>query len=546
MRGFRNGSGGSIFLKENAAIVCDNVTNFRIEGLTFILCSHNCKKESALESFNSGPITLSNCVFLGNGNETLSTVRSVYSEYSDVTVLNCHFEANSVRKGEAFAEWDIKSVLKHSGGAICASGGVVILEGTIFVGNLGGSNGGALHCDRCTLVLRGNNSFENNGFTNKYMSIGGAINIFLGKLIFKSGTAIFSQNEGFTGGAITLHNSEVSCDHGATVFLNGNRAEHGGGMHSVWSKVETSKCAMTFVGNFARLFGGGISMGDGTIDIGNCIVSKLSGKFINNSAMCGGAVFTKYERNITFTHADISGNSKSALCIKDSTVTFKGTRLLNNLGGGIYSSNSILSFESYNSFEGNTASSGGAMYTLQGTVLFDGVTIFAHNSAERDGGALYTVGTAITLRKMVNFTFNSARNGGAAYFKNEASMTMEINSHFNSSFNTALNYGGGIYHNDNPSPVQCNYDVNILHLEVPQCFIQFKRKDITFYIYYRPSKNVSIYSYHDFAGVDGSFLYGGLLDRCQINTRHDIIIRQTMYQILIFLTLSKEATRRKR
>lgn len=76
-------------------------------------------------------------------------------------------------------------------------------------------------------------------------------------------------------------------------------------------------------------------------------------------------------------------------------------------------------------------------------MLFNGVTLFSHNSAERDGGALYAVGTVINLQETINFT----------YLKGEAFMTVEFKMQFNTSFNTALGYGGGICHAENTAQI---------------------------------------------------------------------------------------------
>lgn len=353
LRGDGNGSTASVYLGNDATIICDNVTNVRIEGLQFILCKYQCKHESVLHFIDSGEVTISNCDFLGYGQETLARVRSVYSQHSNITIMNCFFKGNSGSSGGA---------IEHSGE------GIVTINESTFARNI-----------------------------NKEAH-GGAVSISGGKLIL-SGNVIFSKNEAFLGGAVMMHTSDLSCDRATTVVLDGNRAEYGGGMHVTLSSVRTRWCSLNFINNFAKQGGGGWNNVGNFIAGDTNIDSVLSGNFVNNSARLGSAMFIQNKRNITFMYTNITGNLGNALSISASTITFHKTRILNNVeekfGGGIYSSDSNLLFENYNLLGDNKAHSGGAMYLLQGTVSFDGTTLFMHNSASGDGGALYAVGTVI-------------------------------------------------------------------------------------------------------------------------------------------------------
>ena len=154
------------------------------------------------------------------------------------------------------------------------------------------------------------------------------------------------------------------------------------------------------------------------------------------------------------------------------------------------------------------------MSLQQGTVMFNGVTIFKHNNATK-GGALYAFRTVIYLNHVINFTSNFAQNGGAVYLDGFAYMSINLNTKFHSSFNTAVGYGGSIYQNDIPYPTQCqkqNYTV----AGAAHCGIKIERRNTQINDW-----NVSsLLSYHDFAKKDGSFLYGGLLDRCYLEFKN--------------------------
>ena len=589
LRGDWVNSTASIFLGQNTTLVCENVSNFHIEGLTFILCKYACKIESVLLFLNSNKIIISNSVFQGN---EVAEVRSVFSQNSNITVLNCLFQANGGRNGGALkaisssmnvtrskfignnargSNFYLGTIATGTGGAIsvfrsvitlswsrltrnCATvsggalnvnfGSTIFLEDNTFDNNISGRAGGAVYCAGCLVKMRGNNMFLNNSMTpnfNRSGQRGGAVTVAAdGKLEFESGTAAFSGNKAKSGGAIAVSNSNFSCDGGATVVLDSNHAaEDGGGMKVLHSCVTQSiECKMSFSNNVASRDGGGVSIGTDISRYSRSYVA-LSGDFINNSATCGGAASIKLQENVTLRHANIVSNSEHALCMFHSVVTFKDTRFINNsgnLGGAVNSSNSILFFEEYNMFAGNMAESGGAMYLVQGTASFDGDTTFEHNSAKKNGGAICATGAVINLNNSMMFVFNSAYNGGAVYLNGQSFMTLNYVSHFNFSFNAALGYGGGIYHVDNTDHFQCSYSRATILPESSHCLLKFKTKEILFSLLWQ--KNISMLSHGDSAGIDGSFLYGGLLDRCRVG--HTNTLLQYNLKMLEILTEDKQ------
>ena len=251
---------------------------------------------------------------------------------------------------------------------------------------------------------------------------------------------------------------------------------------------------MNFVNNIARYkrVHGGVYISSLSWDLGHKDPIILSANFTNNSATrCGGALsFESVRTSIELRDTNITNNSQNAICVSNSKVTFKATRLLHNSGnfsegGSIYSVNSSLLFMDNILFEGNTARSGGAVCLLEGSALFLGVIVFTNNSAERDGGGLHATSAVIDLHGTVALTSNSAQNGGAIFLEG-SSIKLGNNTTFNSSFNRAGGYGGGIYYVDRP----------------PNCFL---------HLIGAPINNSLITSYCDSAGIDSSFLFGGLL-----------------------------------
>ncbi len=122
------------------------------------------------------------------------------------------------------------------------------------------------------------------------------------------------------------------------------------------SDVQAEKCRLIFIDNYSKSLSGAIFFYN--LDISS--VSVLSGNFTDNIAgtVAGiaTAVYINNMGNITFRDTNFKNSS---MYIVDSNVTFKNTTFINStqrfFGGGIYSSNSILQFEGYNLFDGNTA-----------------------------------------------------------------------------------------------------------------------------------------------------------------------------------------------
>lgn len=109
----------------------------------------------------------------------------------------------------------------------------------------------------------------------------------------------------------------------------------------------------------------------------------------------------------------------------------------------------------------------------------------------------------------MNFSFNFAKNGGAMKLE-ETSLTIGRYTSLCSSHNTATDYGGGIYYEDVVTANQCKFKNNN-HMNIyklPHCFLDFEYRNLNVLL--------SIHSYKDTAGKGGSFMYGGLLDRCKL------------------------------
>ena len=211
----------------------------------------------------------------------------------------------------------------------------------------------------------------------------------------------------------------------------------------------------TFTGNTASSGGGAIGSDYGTITFSEGATATFTG---NTSSSSGGAIFNYGD--ITFgagSTATFSGNTASydGGAIENygyitfgagSTATFSGNTASYD-GGAIYNGGLITFGEgSTATFSGNEASQyGGVIYNVDGSIIFNGETIFSENEASV-GGTIYNYRGTITFGEGSTATFicNKATAAGGAIFNN-ADITFGEGSTATFSGNTASIYGGAIY-----------------------------------------------------------------------------------------------------
>ena len=268
----------------------------------------------------------------------------------------------------------------------------------------------------------------------------------------------------------------------------------------------------TFVRNVAYYDGGAIHAESSNITVrGNNDSGEAVTFSCNLASYSGGAIYL-YRTTLVF--------SESVILFQDNSATF--------FGGGIYSIHSHLTFLSSTTlFTGNVANwSGGAIHIIRGTIqLLSRSAIFTNNSARISGGAMYVSSTEMDFHDDIIFSHNSADIGGGMYFKN-VSLKIISEMTLNTSFNNASSYGGAIYYEDALDLYQCTGI--IYKYSSPNCFIQSIGTNLT------GDTSIAIHSYYNTAGKDGSFMYGGSLDRCQMKSTSvsGIIKYSTDYPLL--------------
>ena len=497
-------------------------------------------------AFYSSSITVGSSSFDNNiagsdGGVVYAYSRSINS--IDTIIIFCTFFNNSA----------------HEGGVVCIRNAYFKDLGSMYFGNMA-SNGGVIALNEGSLEVTAskftNNTARNSGgvlytplhdyahviklktsyFFNNSAISGGAIATLLNATIAVT-ESIFTHNNAIRGGAIyTLIGNNLMANYsnfstnlakrdGGMIYsenqnrlkftnceLNFNRADNNGGVVCLLfqSELNITGDNNCFIGNQAR--SGGVAyasestlkvysqtllMANNTaIETGGAVYSTaavltfLSGnnRLVQNQAHSGGAVYLS-KANLYFS----SGNNTF---VQNEAIT----------GGAIQLNEGQLIFSGGNTmFVRNTADYGGGLYLTMSELKIRGESSYiTRNRASKNGGGIHANNSTIIVEGAVYFVSNVAENGGGVSLERNAKLrgTLTGNGHINFVTNRASCYGGAIYIDDETNPGMCaavNVESTIPSTE-SECF----------------SKSVFFNMSDNSAGVSGSNLFGGLLDRCTV------------------------------
>ncbi len=256
----------------------------------------------------------------------------------------------------------------------------------------------------------------------------------------------------FTSNTAVNQGGAVDNDFCSTALANctftGNTASSGGGLYFAQDEAVRSITNCTFMNNSATTAGGALYGANSTKIIDFPVTTST---FSGNSAPRGGAM---YLSSVGPEMTDCAFTSNSATSTTGGTIdaevapvtmtrcTFTGNSAL-TLGGALYNSSSLAPIDS-STFAGNTAASGGAIYTLASLKLSN--STFLRNTATSNGGALDAASSSPTITNCT-LTGNSASNGGGAYMSATSSISNQTtftNCLF--SGNVAKASGGALYY----------------------------------------------------------------------------------------------------
>ena len=520
--------GGGIYVEISTLLFTGNIT-----------FEHNSAK------YGGGIWALSSTLnFSGNSNfESNSAAGSgggIFALHNPLMTFNGNslFRNNSAQHLQGGGIWVQNTTLRFSGNstfesnlAVDNGGGIFALHNSLmtfngnslFRNNSADNNGGGIFAWNSILNFSGNSTFGKNSAEigsgggiaaqNTSMNFNGNNNIFINNSAAASGGGIFlflCDNLNLTGNINFTHNSAVA----------------GGGMSLVFSKIEfTGDCIFTNNSAAGNGEGGGVYVVYSTL---NLIGSST---FRKNSAGIGGGIYATVS---TLSIIRNSGNYSGAGHLCTSIFMNNSARIH---GGALYTEDSALCFQGCSTFSGNSAQySAGGIYSRNSTLMFNGSTSFTSNSGQLLGGGIYGLETLLYFTGNNSFTANTAARGGGEYLVNSinflsqsASVTMDSNN--------ATEYGGAVYVEDSdpisycfPEAInlencpfqvddvfQASYDeaIQLFQISVnPTASRQFFQSNKSTALKIRPLLNITLHFSSNHAKRAGSAVYGGSIDNC--------------------------------
>lgn len=348
------------------------------ENQNFILC--DCKE--------TGKITGAK----GNTNDELTRRGTI----------NCQTGSSFVMYGGSIAD---NEIIGANGGGVFVSGGTFTMHGGSFRNNKApNGSGGAVSAENGRIYIYGGEMTENRAINGGAIHLKNKTTAEIKNLKASDNTArgmggaIFTE----TSDNVNIYNAEIS----------GNNAANGGGIYVKAIKNNNSN-PFFFIkiynsdihDNHAKNHGGGI---------------LLDGSNKNN------ATTSLYDSNIHDNHA---GSDGGGLYLKASAAanlygdTFAGNSCSGNGGAICATGSTYLYIPKHNNptyIRGNTANSGGGIYTNANQFNSLGTCVFEGNTAQNNGGAIYISGTHEALNLVdATITKNIAKLGGGVFLNGE-------------------------------------------------------------------------------------------------------------------------------
>ena len=449
--------GGSIYVDQTSSVTVDTAT-FTGNKVT----SSDRGNGGAIFSLN-GNVHVKNSTFetntsARNGGAVAIASDNVHDDSAQqLLIANSQFTSNSsAKKGGSIYWYDYETNNRE---------GDLAIEQTNFEKNTA-NTGGAIHAENAFTVTGGiftENSAAEGGaiYSNKEASFnitgatfsqntakvyGGAINsIAVGNN--KVTGSIFSENSASRGGAINFwSDGDTTGDQSFTVeksqFASNSAETKGGAIAWLISDNEKNQVLSVIDSTFSENSSTGSG---GAIQAEDNVVLKGQSQFTGNTAETfGGAIFVKNPK-------------EGGLNIENGTVTsytYFGNNEAKNQGGAIFNSaDSVIG--DYTVFEGNTASSGGAISNNSldlsnpaSLVIGDNVVFSGNEATTGQGGAIHNQRAELIIGDNAQFLNNKTNgfSGGAIYADTDSldtSVTIGNNATF--SGNTSASAGGAIY-----------------------------------------------------------------------------------------------------
>ncbi len=524
---------------QGGAIIFKDVVRLKVTSLYFQGCSLNFTEGD--RDLKNMTFSITKCYFKSTND--YPALQSIVTRL-DITISNCNFFSNrralyindSSSIEERHSVYITNTLFQgNEGGTISIEGKKVTLENCQFINNYNG----IIYVHSSSLLLN-NATFQGNGLNSIFVNSSSA-NIsncqFMnntGIIYFEGGEqGSFISDSTFTGNSadtniafIYIGSTKVTITHclfeensGGAVFINNGTCEinnsslhhNTAGSHGGAVKIHKGTCEInnsSLHHNTAVSVGGAVYIYNGRCEINNSSLHH------NTAGLYGGAVYVyigkgRCEINNSSLHYNRAGSDGGAVYIGKGRCEINNSSLVNNTaaqrGGAVYceSLGEVHLSGGYSS--SNSASKGGFAHLKYCSMIWERYDYtISNNTATSNGGAIYAEGTSqIKFNSTVTLTGNIAEGNGGAMFINNShasiggrEVTDKVFVTFSS--NEARKEGGAIYVLDN--------DCSRKPPDQNPCFfnVQYNNKKYLHFV--------------NNTAADGPVLYGGMLDRCMVDT----------------------------
>ncbi|MCH7547080.1 MAG: hypothetical protein IID30_11840 [Planctomycetes bacterium] len=454
------GNGGPSFLaplvESGGAIHMSDSTGTVIRNCTF--SENRASLQGGAVFSTRSMFQIEDCTFSDNGTLAAGGAVAIISQ-SNTTITNCTFNLNAIepgnppgpillRGGGAVAckdsDLDMTGCILQNNTSSTANGGSVLIEGSAsgntvsltqcqFSGNGGGSlNGGAVHATNVLNINVNDCTFLDN-FTS---SIGGALYCEQSGLLMRDSTFTGNNTRG-AAGAVAIIRQSVALVENCTFRSNsivpsaaqGSSPILGGGAFACKESNLTMVDCLLEDNNVFNFNGGGISIVGSTI-ASNVIM--INCQLLKNS--CGGSggglfstqsLLTISECTFFDNHAGSSGGGASVFGISNQIVSVNNTLFDTNLagisGGGFYHDGELgtLVFNRCDFINNTTLGRAGGLEIAGDDILIN--CLVNTNSATSTAGAIYL--RSFRAAKIHNSTITNNQStliGGIAGFADDS------------------------------------------------------------------------------------------------------------------------------
>ena len=486
----------------------------------------------------------------------------MYSQHSEVLIMNCTFDNNkygaivvSHSEVRIVNSYFSENFAQYGGAAIQVRGGMTTISDTYFFHNKVDNDyyeptetvnslytsipGGTVRCHSCKIKIIRSLFERNEGVA--------LLGLVQGQITISSCQFSYNSAAELGGGFYATLRTKIYIS-GITTFEN-NVAYYGAAFHAFLSAVSITG-RLSVVNNTANRGAIGIVHSTATIKA-NIVFSENIGSFYVYSGEVsiipcynGEAIFT---RNYQITKTGLGNENEtvaSGFFKEGGAITLFVSRLelqiktilrhnIASNGGGILAVTSTIVCNNTLTVSANAVTdTGGGLYLYQSELSVFGIVTISNNTANICGGGVHAISAFLKLirihpdlrgvgiRGSISFQSNVAEKcGGGAFFETGSKINILRYGPDTVKFiqNTA-DYGGAVYVADDTNVGMCSsgQKYTLTATTQSECFFQLlsvtkpKNTSATITDAFKFKQNRANYS--------GTDLFGGLLDRCTVNS----------------------------